>query len=729
MRFLRFCRAVFIGLNLALAPFLAGYAQSSRMITAQPTSKVTTLSGEPDESAWRAAQVITLTQQNPNPGAATPFTTTVRILRGARHIYFLVVCADRDPAKIVVHTLQRDGNQSNDDSVTLLLDTFGRKKLAYVFQVNAGGAMADGLVSPGYSNPNSNIPVDYNWNGYWTAAVKRTAAGWTAELAIDTQSLQFDNKNGVWGFNVSRYVPRKQLTLAWSGITLNASVFNPQWEGKLTGVQSLSQGNSLEFDPYALAEYSDAKHDTASRTGFDLKYNFTPELAGLFTYKTDFSEAQANTQQVNPSPFPQPIPETRAFFLDGANIFSFGHNLGQNFIPFYSRSVGIVNGEPVPLDEGVKLLGRTDGWTLGLLDTQMSGTTISSGTNLFAGRASYNINDQWLVGALVTHGDPTGRGSNTLTAFDSTWSTSTFDGDKNLSVSGWGARSSGGDTPAGTPNGYGFDAQYPNDLWNADLSYNFYGDALNPALGFLQRPGTKQYAASFLYQPRPSAGSGFDWMRQFFTGVAFNRVTGLDNRVQSEYWLLTPFEWLTQQGWNVTTDVIPDHEVISVPFDFVPGVNIPAGDYHFTMAGITLTTPRLHPWVFSLHGEGGGAYDGHYRATTSDLSWATPGGHFTADLGTVMIWAYTPQGNGSVRATNLNLGYSFTPDLTLSALTQYNNVSHNTSINARLQWLIQPDRVLYLVWNHGLTLNPNLLQGQQVITGNAVIAKLVWGIY
>ena len=59
--------------------------------------------------------------------------------------------------------------------------------------------------------------------------------------------------------------------------------------------------------------------------------------------------------------------------------------------------------------------------------------------------------------------------------------------------------------------------------------------------------------------------------------------------------------------------------------------------------------------------------------------------------------------NGSVRAADLDLGYSFTPNLTLSELTQYNNVSHNTSINARLQWLMQPDRILYVVWNHGLT--------------------------
>ncbi|MDE2196705.1 MAG: carbohydrate binding family 9 domain-containing protein [Gammaproteobacteria bacterium] len=686
--------------------------------------------GAPNEPVWRMAPVITLTQQNPHPGAPTPFITTVRILRGARHLYFGIVCDDPDPSKIVVHTLQRDADQSSDDNVMIVLDTFGQKKLAYVFQVNAGGAMADGLISPGYHNSNSNTPtVDYSWNGYWQAAVKRTAGGWTAEIRIDTQSLQFNNQNGVWGFNVSRYVPRDQLTLAWSGINLNASPTNLQWEGALTGIQGLSQGSGLEFDPYVVTEYNDSKHDTASWTGFDLKYNFTPELAGRFTYHTDFSEAQANSLQLNASPYPQSIPETRAFFLEGANIFTFSHNLGQNFIPFYSRSIGLINGQTVPLNEGVKLLGHTDGWTLGLLDTQMAGTGVSNGTNLFAGRASYNINSQWRVGTLVTHGDPTGQGTNTLTSFDSTWSTSTLGGDKNLNVSGWAARSGGSDVPAGRPNGYGFDLEYPNDLWYADLNYNFYGDALNPALGFIQRPGTKQISADVTYQPRPAAISSFSWVRQFFFNANWYYVTGLDNRVQSDDWSFNPLQFTTQTGWQWNTQISTNHEMLAAPYAIVPGVTIPAGSYHFITSHINMNSPSSNPLVFGFNGEIGDLYNGHYHDFFPNISWAAPGGHFTATLLSGALWIYTPQGNGIVRVSELNLGYSFTPDLTVSTLTQYNDISRNVSENAILQWNIQPDRVLYVVWNHGLTLNPNLFQGQQTITGNTAVVKLVWGFY
>jgi len=152
-----------------------------------------------------------------------------------------------------------------------------------------------------------------------------------------------------------------------------------------------------------------------------------------------------------------------------------------------------------------------------MLDTQMADTDVSGRSNLFAGRAVYNVDSEWRVGGLVTRGDPLGQSDNTLTSLDSTWSTSTFQGDKNLNLSaGWRippARRCRGDR-----SGYGFDAEYPNDLWYADVNYSLFGDALDPALGFLQRPAPSS-------SPAPSPGSHgrrgqqFLWVRQFFENV------------------------------------------------------------------------------------------------------------------------------------------------------------------------------------------------------------------
>jgi len=676
---------------------------------------------------WRDAPTVSLTQQIPFPGKRTPFATTVRLLHDGGHVYLLIRCDDPDPSRIAVHTLQRDGDQSNDDSVTVVLDTFAQKKLGYVFQVNASGGRADGLISPGFLNPSTGSPIDYSWNGYWRAIAQRDARGWTAEIAIDVRSLQFSGRPGSWGLNVSRYVPRALLTMAWSGINLDAQVTDLQREGRLTGTAGLKQGSGFEFDPFGVVRY-DSGSGQSTHAGFGVKYDVTPQLAALFTYRPDFSDAPTNLLNVTVSPYAQSVPETRPFFLEGTNIFTFSHNLEQFFIPFYSRTVGLVNGVPVPVNEGVKLLGQAGKWTLGMLDMQMGSSNLSNATNLFAGRAVFNINDHWRVGTLLTHGDPTGATDNTLTSFDSTWSTSSFAGDKSLNVSTWAARSSGQRT-AGSPNGYGVDLAYPNDLWWMDFSYNVYGEALDPAMGFLQRPGTRRAFADISWQPRPAADSALSWVRQFDLYGTYTLVTDLSGRVQSEDWKLIPLQLQTQSGWHVYAEVNPSYELLTAPYEIVPGVVLPPGEYHFANADAGFTSPQSRACWVTVEGESGQLYDGHYEASYPELHLATLGGRLNAVLQPALIWFHSPQGRGSVKAQRLSLAYSFTPDLTVQSLVQYDSVTRAVSANTLLEWIIQPNRILHVVWNHGLTLNPNLLQGRQTLTGTSVIVKLDWGFY
>ena len=683
------------------------------------------LDGDLSAPVWRGAPSITLVQQNPFPGKPTPFATSVRLLRDASHIYLGIRCDDPDPSKIAVHTLQRDGDQSNDDNVTVVLDTFAQKKLAYVFQVNARGGRADGVISPGYLNPNTGSPVDYSWNGYWRAVATRDAGGWTAQIEIDVRSLQFSRRQSTWGLNVSRYVPRALLTLAWSGISLDAQPTDLQREGRLTGAAGLEQGSGFELNPYGIVRY-DSGRGGSTRAGFDLKYDVTPQLDGLFTYRPDFSDAPSNLLNVTVSPYAQSVPETRPFFLEGTNIFTFSHNLGQYFIPFYSQTVGLVNGVTVPADAGMKMLGHAGGWTLGVLDMQMGSSAISQATNLFSGRAVYNINDHWRVGTLVTHGDPTGATDNTLLSFDSTWSTSQFAGDKNLSISTWGARSSG-QAAKGSPDGYGVDVAYPNDLWWMDFSYNSYGEALDPAMGFLQRPGTRQIFADVNWQPRPAAGSALSWVRQFDIYGTYTLVSDTSGRVQSEDWKLIPLQATTQSGWSGYLEVNPSYELLTAPYEIVPGVILPPGEYRFANVNVGVTSPPSHAYWATLEGETGPLYDGHYAASYPALNLSVFGGRLNAALQPALVWFRAPEGRGSVRAQRLKLAYSFTPDLTLQTLVQYDSVTRAVSANTLLEWIIRPNRILRVVWNHGLTLNPNLLQGQQTLTGTSVLVKVDWG--
>ena len=96
--------------------------------------------------------------------------------------------------------------------------------------------------------------------------------------------------------------------------------------------------------------------------GFDFTWKLTPQLVTVLTVNTDFAETEVDSRQLNITRFPLFFPEKRSFFLEGANQYVFGLGLGNAFIPFFSRQVGLSNGQPVPIDAGVKLNGRVGKW-------------------------------------------------------------------------------------------------------------------------------------------------------------------------------------------------------------------------------------------------------------------------------------------------------------------------------------------------------------------------------
>src|SRR5438876_6243775 len=61
-----------------------------------------TLDGRLDEPIWREAQPVTLTQQSPKPGVATPYDTSVRIIVASDRIYFGFECKDPHPKSVAI---------------------------------------------------------------------------------------------------------------------------------------------------------------------------------------------------------------------------------------------------------------------------------------------------------------------------------------------------------------------------------------------------------------------------------------------------------------------------------------------------------------------------------------------------------------------------------------------------------------------------------------------------
>ncbi|HET6726086.1 MAG TPA: DUF5916 domain-containing protein [Gammaproteobacteria bacterium] len=716
-------------LLLALAAALPAAAQNHLAAKPVPPTAIR-LDGQLTEAAWQKADAIHLTQAAPTPGEPTPFSTTVRVLRNGQHLYIAIVCHDPQPADIAIHTLQRDNYLGDDDNVALVFDTFGGGRLGYWFQVNAGGARADGLISPGGN-------IDNNWDGIWDAAVTRTADGWTAEIVIATRSLQFRSSLTSWGFNVERYVPRRQLTLRWTGINLNASVYDLHRSGALAGVSGLAQGVGLDVSPYALVRHnSNPGSRRNTDAGVDIRYNFTPQLEGLLTVNPDFAEAEAEHAQINLGRFSLFFPEKRAFFLEGSNQFTFSNdlrigddgNLSTGFVPYFSRRIGLVNGHVVPINEGVKLVGHAGRFSVGALDVETRTTPFAPATNLFAGRVAYNATDNLRVGTLVTSGDPTGLTDNTFAGFDTYWHTSQFGGDKNLDLSAWYAETSG-DLPTGQNSGYGVDIAYPNDLWYAEARVNVYGDAFQPKLGFLPRPGTRQYLTAAVYRPRPKGGV-FDWVRQFQLGAEYIQVSGLDGHTQSSAVALIPLRFTADSGYYFSAVVYHEYESLDTPFAITPEVTIPAADYNFTQYVFNANTPSAWPWQLYVNAQTGQFYGGTLHSESIEFDWTTLNGRLTLSVSNENDFGNMPGGTFIQRLDQLGASYSFTPNLIISTFAQYNTAFHKTGINARLEWIIQPGKQLFVVFNHGIEPQiANVNANAALPTGNEIIVKLVWDFH
>ncbi len=663
-------------------------------VAARPATGVIAVDGVLDEPAWESAGVVDdLVQQSPRPRDATPYRTTVRFLVDRSTLYVGFDCADPEPGRIAVHTMQRDGAMEGDDTLALVIAPFAEGRNGYLFRINAAAARADGLVA----GPDT---TSLDWDGVWDAATRRTEAGWTAEIALPARSLRFTPGRDRWRLEIERTVARERITLRWSGVTLDSKVDDFGRSGILTGLAGLAQGLGLSLSPFGLARRS-ADFPAGERTlkgafGLDASYAITPQLDAVLTVNTDFAETEVDTRQVNLTRFPLYFPEKRPFFLEGSDHFEFGLGLSGDFVPFYSRRVGLFEDARVPIDAGAKLLGHAGPLGVAVLDVETGSTGDLSRTNLLAGRVTVDVDEHLRVGTVVTHGDPGGARSNTLVGLDAVWRTSSFAGDKNLAIGLWGARSFG-DLGPGARGGWGLKAEYPNDLWDVALKLKQFGDALEPALGFLPRPGIRDHEVDISYQPRPERGL-FGWVRQFLFELEGRLVTDLSGRTESWSLFTAPFYATTRSGEVLQVTWTPQHERLDEPFEVVDGIVIPPGGYTFHRAHAEARSSEHRALRAVAAVTFGGFFDGTLTQVTASLSWTDPGGHLQLGAESENDYGSLPGGRFITRLHQLRGTYSFSPALTVSTYLQYDTESSNLGVNARLRYTLRPGTDLFLVF-------------------------------
>ena len=724
--------------GLAASPHAAPQDARPPAVTLARTTGPIRLDGVLDEPDWQTAGLIPdLTQQSPVPGGPTPYRTEVRLLTDGATIYIGVRCFDPDPTRIATHTMLRDADLSSDDAVGFVFDTFGDRRTGYAFLVNAAGARYDGLIVTAEE-------ISADWDGIWDARVGRDASGWTLEAAIPVATLRFASGLAAWGFNVVRTVPRDRTELHWAGITLDARTPDMRRAGELRGVDRFEKGPGLTITPYGLARHDDdlvaRRSEADGDAGLDVGWAMSRQLSGVVTANTDFAETEVDTRQINLTRFPLFYPEKRYFFVEGANQFDFGPNLGSDYVAFFSRRVGLVGGETVPLDAGAKVIGRQGPWGIGALAVRTGDSPQAPATTLSAARLSRDFGDHLRLGAIGTRGDPSGLVGNWMAGADAVWQTSTFRGSKNLTTGAWWARS-GGDPPPPAPTevaipGAGDDGRddawgalldYPNDRWDDAFSFKSFGGRFDPALGFLPRTGIRLWRGHVAFQPRPASPGWSENIRQMFFEGAMTYVTALDGRLESWEGSAIPFAFETPAGARLETDWLPQFERLDAPFEVSEGVSVRPGDYRFERGRAAADSRPDRALRYGGSYAGGNFYDGTLREWSGYLRWSSRAGRLQLDTEALYDDGRLPEGDFIERLWQEKAVFAFSPDLVLSLYAQYDSVSGNLGANSRLRYTIRPGADLYVVWNHGWIHPPDAPKGTELdAQDDQAVVKLRW---
>lgn len=654
------------------------------------------LDGRFDEAFWRdAPESVPLTMSEPVPGGSASGRTTIRVAAAPTALLFAIRCDDPDAPHIVSFTTARDASMLNEDHVKIVVDTFRDGRSGYVFAVNPGGARYDALVEPGGEYENA------NWDGLWEAATRRDAAGWSAEIRIPLSTLAFNPGLRSWRLNVQRRIQRLQEVQRWSGWSRDYKVTHVSQAGELVGLPAFELGRGLSIRPAVVASAGVAAPgagvETSIEPSLDITQRLGANLQGAATIKTDFAETDVDTRRTNLTRFPLFFPEKRTFFLQGADIFSFGLGLGQDLLPYYSRRVGLVSGREVPIVAGGKVSGRAGNTNVGAQVVRADDLTrVAPAATLGVVRLRQNVLAESSVGVIGTFGDPVGRSGSWLTGADATYQTSRLRGNKNFLLGLWGL-SVGREGIGNDRTAFGVTADYPNDLWDVVFKYSRVGRDFDPSLGFVARRGVHALSLNTEFKPRPGVWS----IRQMFVEFRNTLVTDLDGQWESYRVFLAPINWRFESGDRVEVNWVPTGEHLARPFAVSPGVVVAPGSYHWTRYRLEAGTAAKRRFSTQVTWWFGGFYEG----TLHQINWTGVWNpvpavtvEFTGEraIGRLDVGRFTT----TVSGTRLRLNLS--PDLSVSSYVQYDSASRSVGTNTRLRWTVRAAGDLFVIYNHNV---------------------------
>ena len=675
--------------------------------------------GVPDEDSWRILDTLPLTMHKPNFGLQPSERSEVRIGYDDEFLWIGASLFMRNASGIFAVSKKRDEELSDYDAFGIVLDTYDDNENGLAFFTTPTGLRTDYTISNDATQAGGGggrgSSINYNWNTFWDVKTTRDDKGWYVEMRIPFSSLKFKSVKdvAVMGLIISRNISANNETDTYPAI-------DPKYGYRATSkpsqaltieIEGARPTRPLYLSPYVLGGFSRDWLPNEDETGYvmndepqynaglDVKYNINSNLTLDLTANTDFAQVEADDQQVNLTRYSLFFPEKRVFFQERSNLFDFTLQESSDNL-FYSRNIGIADGEPTRIYGGARLTGRLGKWDMGFLDMQTAGHEETPGENFGVLRMRRQvINQNSYVGGIMT-------------------SRIGMDGYTNIAYGVDGIFRLFGDDYLNLKWSQTYDSEIGNKLnsldpsfmlvsWERrseegfayDMQYSYSGQEFSPGVGFVKMGSIQAINGALMYGWIPGETSK---LFSYDVKLKGRRYTRLEDGMLENMKLSPEFEFKTKRGMRGILSI--DYEEEGVPEDFKLSDSIPiaAGEYSFIGFEGEVGTPDTK--MVSAEGTlyAGQFYDGKRLGleAESNLNLSSS---FKLSLRYVFEALRFPERETAnsldIHSVNLKALYMFSTKISATLMVQYVNTEDDLVTNFRFRYNPREGNDFYLVYN------------------------------
>lgn len=688
---------------------------------AQDNVKIPALSSEIEfnglvnEPAWKMSQKLPLVMHFPVYNNPPSEQSEVYMTFDNDYLWIGAILYYDDVSNIVSTSKKRDEESENSDSFGILLDSYDDNENALGFFVLPSGAKIDYSISndgqgggpgPGMDSKN------FTWNSYWDVKTTTTDDAWHVEMRIPFSSLRFQSVNDItnMGLIINRNISHLNEMDTYPAIDTKygrGANTRPSM-AKTIVFENIRPHNPVYISPYILGgntrsydlnetETEYVRSDDPKFTGgLDVKYNVNNNITLDLTVNTDFAQVEADDEMVNLTRYSLFFPEKRLFFQERSGIFDYELGGPQNL--FYSRNIGIAQGEPVTIYGGARVVGRVGKWDIGFLDMNTAEFNGTPAENFAVARLRKQvINENSYIGGMLTSRIGFDGNYNVAYGFDGIFKVSDLD---YLSVKLAQSQDKSIDSEVFSldPTYFTIELQRRAEeglLYEA--KYAYWGKNFDPKSGFIFINNIHEIRTELGYGWFPGENSP---IFNYSIGNDFNVTKRMDDGKIETIQIRPQFKMDLKTGYGMFISYGYNREGLLNDFYLPNDIIVEAGEYNFWALRSHFNTPRTKKVVANFGVDGGGFYDGKQISTNFETEFNLSASvQLSAFYNFDKVKFVETDQQFSNNLARLKATYMLNTKLSMSAFVQYNELENIIISNFRLRFNPRDGNDLYLVLN------------------------------